>query len=145
MEPMGPAEARERVTRWVLEGEKLFPHLPALLTGGEATKVNDLERECEKLRKETAELRRNFDDLRREYERLKSERDEVTQAFAKLIESVQPINLIAQKLGVRRSPFERESKPAGAPPASPGGPAAPPPPTPPPPTPAPPPAPSRSS
>jgi FtsZ-binding cell division protein ZapB len=124
MDPMGPAEARERLTRWVLEGEKLFPHLPALLTGGEATRLSELERECEKLRKETVELRRNLEDLRREHDRLKSERDEVTQAFAKLLDSVQPINQIAQKWGVRRSPFERNPGAGAPPPASPSGPAA---------------------
>jgi hypothetical protein len=133
MEPMGSAEARERLTRWVLEGEKLFPHLPALLTSGEAMKVSDLERECERLRRDTAELRRHLEELKREHERVKGERDEVTQAFAKLMESVQPMNALAQKIGVRRSPFEREPR-AGGPPAAPSGatPAAPTPPAPPP-------------
>lgn len=125
MEPMGPEEARERLTRWVLEGEKLFPHLPGLLMSGEGAKHSDLERDYEKLRKDSADLRRNLDELRREHERLKSERDEIAQALAKLMESVQPFNQIAQKLGVKRSPFERDPKagasPAGAPGAPPAG------------------------
>lgn|SRR2546425_8692995 len=124
MEPMGSTEARERLTRWVLEGEKLFPHLAALLTSGEGPRLGELERECEKLRKETAEVRRNLEDLRRDHDRLKSERDEVTQAFAKLLDSVQPINQLAQKMGLRRSPFERDPRAGGPTPASPGAPAA---------------------
>jgi hypothetical protein len=36
----------------------------------------------------------------------------VTQAFAKLMDSVQPMTVLAQKIGVRRSPFEREPRAA---------------------------------
>lgn len=114
MEPAAAAEIRERVARWVQEGLKLLPHLPTLLHGDERTA--DLERECEKLRRE-------LEDLRKEQERLRADRDEVTHAFGRLMESVQPISQLVQKLGVRRSPFERDPRAAAAAPAP--GPAAP--------------------
>ncbi|MGH7393644.1 MAG: hypothetical protein ACREM3_29945 [Candidatus Rokuibacteriota bacterium] len=102
-------ETREKLAHWVQDGVKLFPHLPLLFHGDEVNgaRVADLERECDRLRKEAGDLRRELDELRREHERLQMERDEVTQAFSKLMDSVQPINQIAQKLGVKRSPFER--------------------------------------
>jgi len=116
MEPMAP-ETREKVAHWVQDGLTLFPHLPALLQADEggSARLADLERECDRLRKEAGDLRRELDDLRREHDRLRAERDEVTQAFAKLMDSVQPMNQIAQKLGVKRSPFDRSGPGAPAP------------------------------
>jgi hypothetical protein len=118
MEPIVP-ETRDKVTHWVQDGLKLFPHLPALLHGDEASgaRAADLERECDRLRKESGDLRRELDEIRREHDRLRAERDEVTQAFTKLMDTVQPMNQIAQKLGVRKSPFDRSgpSAPAAAP------------------------------
>jgi hypothetical protein len=121
MESTAP-ETREKIAHWLQEGLTLFPYLPALVQGdgAAAARSTDLERECERLRHEAGELRRELDELRREHDRLRAERDEVTQAFAKLVDTVQPINQIAQKLGVRRSPFDRDPRPPapGAPPAS---------------------------
>lgn len=111
-------DTREKLAHWVQDGIKLFPLLPMLFHGGEVNEARlaDLERECDRLRKESGDLRRELDELRREHERLRAERDEVTQAFLKLMDSVQPISQIAQKLGVKRSPFERTpAAPAQAP------------------------------
>ncbi|OLC17123.1 MAG: hypothetical protein AUH29_03155 [Candidatus Rokubacteria bacterium 13_1_40CM_69_27] len=110
MEPTVAADIRERVAQWVQEGLRLLPHLPGLLHSAEAARAAELERECEKLRRE-------LEDLRKEQERLRGDRDEVTQAFSRLMESVQPINQLVQKLGVRRSPFERDPRGSATPPA----------------------------
>jgi TolA-binding protein len=84
--------------------------LPALIHHEDAT-------EADRLRKQVAELRKELEDLRREHERLRADRDEIGQALSRVMDSVQPINQIAQKFGVRRSPFEGGPKPAapGAP------------------------------
>ena len=104
MEEGTAADKREHVTRWVEEGAQLFGLLPELLNSDEQLRARTeaAERECEKLRKETAELRK-------ETQQLRSERDEVAQAFSKLMETAQPMNQIAQKLGLKKSPFERPS------------------------------------
>lgn len=99
MEGTPGADARERMTHWVQEGIKLLPHLPTLLHHDEAA-------EADRLRKQVAELRKELDDLRKEHERLRADRDELGQALTRIMDSVQPINQIAQKLGMRRSPFE---------------------------------------
>ncbi|MGH7309323.1 MAG: hypothetical protein ACREK6_11570 [Candidatus Rokuibacteriota bacterium] len=120
MDGMPTGETREKVAHWVQEGLRLLPHLPPLLHGDTAAaRVVELERESEKLRKELADLRRELDELRREHDRLRTDRDEVAVVLNRLMDSVQPINQIAQKLGVRRSPFERDPKaPAAAPAAA---------------------------
>jgi len=110
MEPV-PSETREKVAHWIQEGLTLFPHLPYLVRGdGAAARAAELERDCEALRREVSELRRELDDVRRDHERLRAERDEVAQALSRLMDSVQPMSQIAQKLGVRRSPFERDPR-----------------------------------
>src|SRR5262245_21106161 len=109
-------DVRERTAHWVQEGIRLLPHLPALIHNEDAT-------EADRLRKQVAELRKELDELRREHERLRADRDEIGQALTRVMDSVQPINQIAQKLGVRRSPFEGGPKapaPAPAPPPAPG-------------------------
>lgn len=117
MESMLP-ETREKLVHWIQDGLRLFPLLPTLFHGGQVNgaRLADLERECDRLRKESGDLRRELDELRQEHDRLHAERDEVTQAFSKLMDSVQPINQLAQKLGVKRSPFDRSP---GAPPQAP--------------------------
>ncbi len=119
MEPMAP-ETRSRVAHWVQDGLKLFPHLPVLLLGDEVSvaRIADLERECNRLRKESGDVRRELDELKREHERLRAERDEVTQAFTRMMDSVQPMNQLVQKLGARKSPFERASAAAPTPAAA---------------------------
>jgi hypothetical protein len=111
MEGLAPGtDVRDRTAHWVQEGIRLLPHLPALIHHEDAT-------EADRLRKQVAELRKELEDLRKEHERLRADRDEIGQALTRVMDSVQPINQIAQKLGVRRSPFEGGPKPAapGAP------------------------------
>lgn len=122
MDGMPAAEMREKVAHWVQDGLRLLPHLPPLLQGDTAAaRVVELERESGKLRKEVSDLRRELEELRKEYDRLRTDRDEVAAVLNRLMDSVQPISQIAQKLGVRRSPFERDPKvptpaaPTGAP------------------------------
>jgi hypothetical protein len=122
MDGMPSAETREKVAHWVQDGLRLLPHLPPLLHGDTAAaRVVELERESEKLRKEVTDLRRELEELRKEHERLRTDRDEIAVVLNRLMDSVQPISQIAQKLGVRRSPFERDPK-APAPVAPPGAP-----------------------
>ena len=146
MDEGAAAQARERVTRWLQEGRELLALLPELLDldHRHSARADHAEREAERLRKETVDLRKealalrdelidtrrgydNFereredfrkaiDQLRKENEQLKAEKEEVAGAFAKLLETVQSTNLVAQRLGVTRSPFARQRDPATAPP-----------------------------
>jgi predicted nuclease with TOPRIM domain len=109
-------DIRDKMSHWVQEGIRILPHLPALLHHEDAT-------EADRLRKQVAELRKELEDLRKEHERLRADRDEIGQALTRVMDSVQPINQIAQKLGVRRSPFE--GGPKGPTPAAPPAPPAP--------------------
>src|SRR6267143_637275 len=104
-----------------------------------AAKTEHAEREAERLRRELmglrkeltdardretggraqhGELEKQLEELKRVNEQLKGEKEEAAQAFAKLLETVQSTNQIAQKLGVTKSPFARAQKDP-APPASP--------------------------
>lgn len=104
MEGTPASDVREKVSHWVQEGMRLLPHLPVLLHHDEAA-------EADRLRKQMVDLRKELEDLRREHERLRADRDEIGQALTRLMDSVQPINQIAQKLGVRPSPFQGGPKP----------------------------------
>lgn len=137
---MEKAQIRERFARWIEDTRELVALLPQLLNHDEqpTTKSDHADKETERLRRELNELRkelgeakmqasdsrRGHDDLqkeledaRRENEQLRSEKDEAGQALAKVLETVQATNQIAQKLGVTRSPFARRdaSAPAAAP------------------------------
>src|SRR5262245_25620507 len=112
---MAAGEARERLAQWVQDALRLLPHLLPLLHGETAAKVGDLEKESDKLRKETAGLRRVLEALRKEHDRLRADRDEAALVLNRLMDSVQPVSQIAQKLGARRSPFERDPKAPAAP------------------------------
>jgi septal ring factor EnvC (AmiA/AmiB activator) len=118
MEGMPAPENREKLSHWVQEGLRFFPHLASLLHGEEGARAHELEREMEKLRRELADARRELDDLRKEHERLRADRDEVGHALSRLMDSIQPINQLAHRLGFRRSPFEREHRPPADPKAS---------------------------
>jgi hypothetical protein len=111
MEGTPAPETREKLSHWVQEGLKLFPYLATLLQGEEGGRARELERELDKVRRELSEARKEADDLRKEYERLRADRDEVGQALGRLVDSVQPISHMAQRLGFRRSPFDREHRP----------------------------------
>jgi phage shock protein A len=124
---MDETQVRERVTRWIEEGRDLFALLPELL--GAEKEAELLRRELMELRKELAEfksqsgnmqkehgdLHKQLETLRQENEQLLAEKAEAGQALAKMLETVQATNQIAQKLGVTKSPFARREAPAAAP------------------------------
>ena len=58
-----------------------------------------------------------MDELKKQNDILRAEKEEAAGAFAKLLDTVQSTNQIAQKLGMTKSPFARQSAP-GAPPAA---------------------------
>lgn len=146
----GAGQIRARVTRWAQEGRELLAALPALLEGEQqmSAKSGQVERENEQLRKDNGELRKEIgearkqtgdarkelvdlhkalEDVKRENQQLRGEKDEVAQAFTKLLETVQSTNQIAQKLGVGKSPFSRPREgtapaPSAPAPSAPAGP-----------------------
>jgi phage shock protein A len=123
---MDEAQVRERVTRWIEEGKDLFALLPQLL--GAEKEAELLRRELMELRKELAESKSHSGDMQKEYgglhkevetlrqqnEQLIAEKAEAGEALAKVLETVQATNQIAQKLGVTKSPFARREAPAPA-------------------------------
>lgn len=136
---MEESQLRERITRWIEESKELFTLLPEFLAIEQklSAKTDHAEKESERLRKELAELRKELaeaktqgvdikkesgdlhkvlEDLRKENEQLKAEKEEAGQALAKVLETVQATNQIAQKLGVTKSPFARRAE--AAPPAA---------------------------
>jgi chromosome segregation ATPase len=135
------ATARQRLARWIEDSREVFALLPELLDGVQkaSAKAEHAEREAERLRRELmglrkelteardketggraqhGELEKQLEELKRINEQLKGEKEEAAQAFARLLETVQSTNQIAQKLGVTKSPFARTQK-EPAPPASP--------------------------
>jgi septal ring factor EnvC (AmiA/AmiB activator) len=131
---MEQTQIRERFVRWIEETKDLFALLPPILDHDQAltAKTDHAEKETERLRHELTELRkelaearsqagdarrehddlqRQLDEARRQNEQLRSEKDEAGQALAKVLETVQATNQIAQKLGVTRSPFARRDAP----------------------------------
>jgi septal ring factor EnvC (AmiA/AmiB activator) len=136
---MDEVQVRERIKRWIEESRELFAVLPALLEMEQklSAKSDHAEKETERLRRELTELRKELgeaktqgvsmhkehgdlvkelDDLRKQNEQLRSEKDEAGQALAKMLETMQSTNQIAQKLGVTKSPFARRAEaPAAAP------------------------------
>jgi septal ring factor EnvC (AmiA/AmiB activator) len=128
---------RERITRWIEESKELFAMLPGLLQVDQKLKSDQALQETERLRRELLELRKELaeaktqgvgmrkehgdlqkelDELRKQNEQLRAEKDEAGQALAKVLETVQATNQIAQKLGVTKSPFARRAEaPAAAP------------------------------
>ncbi|HTO11674.1 MAG TPA: hypothetical protein VMQ51_08875 [Candidatus Binatia bacterium] len=141
---MEESQLRERITRWIEESKELFTLLPEFLSIEQklSAKTDHAEKESERLRRELAELRKELaeaktqgvdikkesgdlhkvlEDLRKQNEQLKAEKEEAGQALAKVLETVQATNQIAQKLGVTKSPFARrvEAAPPAAPAATP--------------------------
>ena len=130
------AQARERLARWLEDGRDILGALGEALDSGHkvSAKLEHAERDAERLRRELMELRKELseakdraqhnahdkqleelrkevDELRKANLQLKGEKDEAAQAFAKLLETVQSTNQIAQKLGVTKSPFARTATP----------------------------------
>lgn len=134
MDAATAAQTRERLARWLEDAREIFTLLPELLQSGQQAlvKLEHAERDTERLRRELMELRKELseakeraqnqdlekqvDELRKANEELKAEKDEAAQAFAKLIDTVQSTNQIAQKLGVTKSPFARSPQRGDAPP-----------------------------
>jgi chromosome segregation ATPase len=140
MDGAAAAQARERLARWLEDGREILAALGEQLDSGQKAvmKLEHAERDAERLRRELMELRKELseakdraqhnpqdkqleefrkevEELRRANEQLKGEKDEAAQAFAKLLETVQSTNQIAQKLGVTKSPFARTPKEPAAP------------------------------
>jgi len=118
---MEQAQIRERFARWLEDTKELFALLPALLDHDQqlTAKTDHAEQETERLRRELGELRKELDETRKQNEQLRTDKDEAAQALAKVLETVQATNQVAQKLGVMRSPFARREAPAPAPAAQP--------------------------
>jgi septal ring factor EnvC (AmiA/AmiB activator) len=138
MEDAVTAQARERVTRWIEESRELLALLPGLLAADHKSEqaerdTDRLRKDAEALRKEIGDLRKEnlelkkghddvyktLDDLKQQNETLRAEKEEAAGAFAKLLDTVQSTNQIAQKLGMTKSPFARHPAPAASPAASP--------------------------
>ena len=135
MDDAAGAQARERLIRWMDESREVLSLLAVLVESAHrvSAKLQHSEHETEILRKELHELRKEISELRtvsgerqkahgdmqsqlaelqKQNETLKEEKEEAAQAFARLLETVQSTNQIAQKLGVTRSPFARTPQPA---------------------------------
>jgi uncharacterized coiled-coil DUF342 family protein len=104
-------EAKEQVSRWIQQGQKVLGMLPGMLEQNDRGRARaaEVETEIERLRSEVAELRR-------ENQQLRTEREEIAEAFASM-------NEIATKVRVtpRRSPFERDPRAAAPSPPPPTG------------------------
>lgn len=118
---MEQIQVRERFARWIEDTRELFALLPVLLDHDQqlTAKTDHAEQETERLRRELGELRTELDETRKQNEQLRTDKDEAAQALAKVLETVQATNQVAQKLGVMRSPFSRREAPAPAPTAQP--------------------------
>ena len=134
---MEQRQVRQRFTRWIEDTKELFAVLPDILNHDHdlGAKAGHVEQEAERLRREVAELRkeladvktqraelrqdhenlqRALDEARKQNEQLRTDKDEAAQALARVLETVQATNQIAQKLGVSRSPFARRDATAPA-------------------------------
>ncbi len=118
---MEQARIRERCSRWIEDTKEFFALLPGLLDHDQqlTAKTDHAEQETERLRRELGELRKELDETRKQNEQFRADKDEAAQALAKVLETVQATNQVAQKLGVMRSPFARREAPAPAPAAQP--------------------------
>ena len=156
MDESAGAHARERLIRWMDESREVLSVLAGLVESSQrvTAKLQHSEHETEVLRKELHELRKEISELRdesgerqkahgdiqsrlaelqKQNEILKQEKEEAAQAFARLLDTFQSTNQIAQKLGVTKSPFARTASstpppaaaPAPAPAPAPAAPAAP--------------------
>jgi phage shock protein A len=118
---MEQVQVRERFTRWIEDTKELFALLPVLLNHDQqlTAKTDHAEQENARLRRELVDLQKELDETRKQNEQLRADKDEAAQALAKVLETVQATNQVAQKLGMMRSPFARREGPAPAPAAQP--------------------------
>ena len=144
MDDAAGTQARERLIRWMDESREVLSLLAVLVESSHrvSAKLQHSTHETEVLRKELHELRKEISELRdasgerqkaqgdiqnqlaelqKQNEVLKEEKEEAAQAFARLLETFQSTNQIAQKLGVTKSPFARtqQAPPAPAAPTQP--------------------------
>ena len=142
MDETAGAQARERLVRWMDESREVLSVLAVLVESSHrvSARLQHSEHETEVLRKELHELRKEISELRdasgerekaqgeiqnrltelqKQNEVLKQEKEEAAQAFARLLETFQSTNQIAQKLGVTKSPFARSGAAAAPTPAAP--------------------------
>jgi chromosome segregation ATPase len=140
MDETAGAQARERLVRWMDESREVLSVLAVLVESSHrvSAKLQHSEHEIEVLRKELHELRKEISELRdasgerqkahgdiqhqleelqKQNDVLKQEKEEAAQAFARLLDTFQSTNQIAQKLGVTKSPFARTASAAAATPA----------------------------
>jgi chromosome segregation ATPase len=145
MDDAAGTQARERLIRWMDESREVLSLLAVLVESSHrvSAKLQHSEHETEVLRKELHELRKEISELRdvsgerqkaqgdiqnqlaelqKQNEILREEKEEAAQAFARLLETVQSTNQIAQKLGVTRSPFARTQQPSAPVPPAPAAP-----------------------
>lgn len=140
MDDAAGTQARERLIRWMDESREVLSLLAVLVESSHrvSAKLQHSEHETEVLRKELHELRKEISELRdasgerqkaqgeiqnqlaelqKQNDVLRQEKEEAAQAFARLLDTFQSTNQIAQKLGVTKSPFARtqQAPPAPAP------------------------------
>ena len=112
MDESAGAHARERLIRWMDESREVLSVLAGLVESSQrvTAKLQHSEHETEVLRKEISELRdesgerqkahgdiqNRLAELQKQNEVLKQEKEEAAQAFARLLETFQSTNQIAQ-------------------------------------------------
>jgi chromosome segregation ATPase len=137
MDDAAGTQARERLIRWMDESREVLSVLAVLVESSHrvSSRLQHSEHETEVLRKELHELRKEISELRdvsgerqkaqgdianqlaelqKQNEVLRQEKEEAAQAFGRLLDTFQSTNVIAQKLGVTKSPFARTQQPAPA-------------------------------
>ncbi|MBI4591700.1 MAG: hypothetical protein HY725_22970 [Candidatus Rokubacteria bacterium] len=92
-------EARQRLSKWLEEGQSLFSQLEGVIdeSGRLRARAEASEQECEKLRHEITEIQRERDDLLADLSKV-------------MTEILHPMNQIVQKIRGKpgKSPFQRE-------------------------------------
>jgi uncharacterized coiled-coil DUF342 family protein len=108
MESVETVETRQRVAKWLEEGQQIVNLLPALHEerGRLRARAEAAEREAERLRQELA-------GVRGENQAYRVERDEIGEALTKLMnEMLASVNEVVQRFRApqRKSPFERDAR-----------------------------------
>jgi uncharacterized coiled-coil DUF342 family protein len=88
MDELTAAEARQRIARWVEEGQRLLGQvLPELLEelGRLRRRADELEQANARLRQELTELQHTLHGLRLENQVLRRERSEIEDGLARLV------------------------------------------------------------
>ncbi|MBI4609176.1 MAG: hypothetical protein HY726_09215 [Candidatus Rokubacteria bacterium] len=112
-------ETRQRLTKWSEDGQHILGRVQGLLQESQSlvSLIHGLLEQNEQLRARVEATEQECERLRLESTTIRSERDDIIGAFGKLLgEMLQPMNEMMQKIrGMqRRSPFERDRRPAPA-------------------------------